>query len=247
MAILGGGGPMGLAAIDYALSGPQRPSRLIVTDMDQDRLDRAQRIFQSVAAERGITLFFLNPATDARNEQELLRLSGGDGFDDILVMVPVADLLEEANRLLAFNGCINFFAGPTDTRFTARLNYYGVHYLEHHVIGTTGGTVEDEQEALQLLEQGLTRPQALVTHVGGLNAVPEATLALDTLPGGKKLIYTGVHMPLIALDQLDSLAADDRWYAPLADLVSAADGLWNGEAEAWLLEQGTPIGTVVKE
>ena len=246
MAIMGGGGPMGLAALDYALSGPQRPARLVVTDLDQSRLDRARRIFQPVAAERGIQLFFLNPGSTDDAERELRQISGADGYDDILVMVPVAPLLEQADRLLAFNGCMNFFAGPTDTSFTAQLNYYGVHYLEHHVIGTTGGTVDDEKEALQLLEAGLTRPQALVTHVGGLNSVPEATTHLDTLPGGKKLIYTGLNLPLFALEELPALAEREPWYRTLSEIVSGNDGLWSGDAEAWLManapkiEQGVP-------
>ncbi len=247
MAILGGGGPMGLAAIDYALSGPQRPAKLVVTDLEQDRLDRAQRIFQPVAAERGISLFFVNPTKTEDDERELRRLSGGEGYDDILVMVPVVQLLEQGNRLLAFNGCMNFFAGPTDPNFTARLNYYGMHYLEHHVIGTTGGTVDDEKEALELLEKGLTRPQALVTHVGGLNAVPDATLQLDTLPGGKKLMYPGVAMPLIALDQIEEFAAAEPHYKELAQIVADADGLWSGAAEEWLLANAPAIETVVAQ
>lgn len=247
MAILGGGGPMGLAAIDYALSGPQRPAKLVVTDLEQDRLDRAQRIFQPVAAERGISLFFVNPTKTEDDERELRRLSGGEGYDDILVMVPVVQLLEQGNRLLAFNGCMNFFAGPTDPNFTAKLNYYGMHYLEHHVIGTTGGTVDDEKEALELLEKGLTRPQALVTHVGGLNAVPDATLHLDTLPGGKKLMYPGVALPLIALDHIEEFAAAEPHYKELAQIVANADGLWSGAAEEWLLANAPAIETVVAQ
>lgn len=247
MAILGGGGPMGLAAIDYALSGPQRPAKLVVTDLEQDRLDRAQRIFQPVAAERGVSLFFVNPTKSDDDERELRRLSGGEGYDDILVMVPVVQLLEQGNRLLAFNGCMNFFAGPTDPNFTAKLNYYGMHYLEHHVIGTTGGTVDDEKEALELLEKGLTRPQALVTHVGGLNAVPDATLQLDSLPGGKKLMYPGVAMPLIALEQIEEFAAAEPRYKELAQIVADADGLWSGAAEEWLLANAPAIETVVAQ
>ncbi len=241
MAILGGGGPMGLAAIDYALSGPQRPARLLVTDVDQERLSRARRIFQPVAAEREIELFFFNPASSDHAERDMQRIGGTDGYDDILVMVPVAEVLEQADRLLAFNGCINFFAGPTDPAFVARINYYGIHYLEHHVIGTTGGTVDDEKEALELLERGLTRPQALVTHIGGLNAVPDTTMRLAELPGAKKLMYPGIYLPLIALDDLEERAREDEWYRPLADIVSSAGGLWSGDAERWLLEHAPRI------
>ena len=45
MAIIGGCGPMGLAAIDYALSGEFRPRQLVVTDVDTPRLNQAQSLF----------------------------------------------------------------------------------------------------------------------------------------------------------------------------------------------------------
>ena len=44
MAILAGAGPMGLGAIDLAIHGPRKPKRLVVTDIDQARLDRAASI-----------------------------------------------------------------------------------------------------------------------------------------------------------------------------------------------------------
>ena len=36
-------GPMGLVAIDLALHGDVRPSLLVVTDLDQERLDWAKK------------------------------------------------------------------------------------------------------------------------------------------------------------------------------------------------------------
>lgn len=77
MAIIGGCGPMGLAAIDYALAGPQRPQRLVVTDADDARIARAQEIFRHVAIERGIELFFINPLKEEQNE-ELLKIFPGE-------------------------------------------------------------------------------------------------------------------------------------------------------------------------
>ena len=119
--------------------------------------------------------------------------------------------------------------------FYARLNYYDVHYLEKHVIGTTGGNADDQREALALMERGLIHPAALVTHVGGLDASLEATLTLPRLPGGKKLIYTHLKCPLFALDDLPSLAKDSAFFAELHGIVSAGRGLWSAEAERWFL------------
>jgi L-sorbose 1-phosphate reductase len=43
MAILAGAGPMGLGAIDYAIHNDSRPGLLVVTDIDEARLDRAAK------------------------------------------------------------------------------------------------------------------------------------------------------------------------------------------------------------
>ncbi len=42
MAILAGAGPMGLGAIDYAMHQDRKPSVLVVTDIDSERLERAE-------------------------------------------------------------------------------------------------------------------------------------------------------------------------------------------------------------
>ena len=53
MAILAGVGPMGLAAINYALHRPDRkPSLLVVTDIDQTRLDRAASLYTPEFAKK---------------------------------------------------------------------------------------------------------------------------------------------------------------------------------------------------
>ena len=54
MAILAGAGPMGLGAIDYAIHCDRKPGMLVVTDIDQARLDRAASIYtvEDAAAER---------------------------------------------------------------------------------------------------------------------------------------------------------------------------------------------------
>lgn len=45
MAMLASVGPMGLGAIDYALHCDRRPSLLVITDIDDARLERAQSIY----------------------------------------------------------------------------------------------------------------------------------------------------------------------------------------------------------
>jgi threonine dehydrogenase-like Zn-dependent dehydrogenase len=61
LALLAAVGPMGLGAIDYAIHGGIKPARIVVTDIDQARLDRAQRLIppQTARAE-GIELIYVN-------------------------------------------------------------------------------------------------------------------------------------------------------------------------------------------
>ncbi len=241
LAVLGGCGPMGLAAIDYALSGPVQPSSIVVTDRDHKRVARALGIFAPVAAERGVSLRILD--TDgAVDEAALLReASDNELYDDILVMVAIPAVLEMAEALLAFNGCLNFFAGPLATDFYARINYYDVHYMEKHVIGTTGGNTDDQREALALMDRGLLKPGALVTHVGGLDASVSATLNLPALGGGKKLIYTHKKFPLFALDDVPELAKEDPWFAPLETILAAAGGMWCAQAEQYVFDTAPEV------
>ncbi len=235
MAILGGCGPMGLAAIDYAMAGDRRPALLVVTDQDENRIARARSIFAPVAAERGIDLRILNTKGTVDEFTLLKDVTSGDLFDDIFVMLAFPSVLETGEKLLAFNGCLNFFAGPISQEFYAKVNYYDIHYMEKHIIGTTGGNTDDQREALALMGKGLIHPEALVTHIGGLDAAAEATLNLPSLPGGKKLIYTHRKQPLFAIDDLPVLARDSPFFADLSKIVAAKGGLWSKEAEDYML------------
>jgi threonine dehydrogenase-like Zn-dependent dehydrogenase len=242
MALLAGVGPMGLGAIDYALHSDRRPARLVVTDIDDARLARAAALYDvEHAKQRGVTLSYVNTKTMAKPEAELMALNGGKGFDDVFVFAPVAPVVELADRILGPDGCLNFFAGPTDPEFAARFNFYNVHYGATHVVGTSGGNTADMVESLQLMGSGTVDPAAMVTHVGGLDAVIDTTLHLPQIPGGKKLIYTNVSMPLTALADLEAKGKTDPFLAELARRTAANKGLWSREAEDYLLAHATRL------
>ena len=143
--------------------------------------------------------------------------------------------MELSSTVLGRDGCLNFFAGPTDNKFSAKMNFYDVHYNSTHVMGTTGGNTADMIESLELTAQNRINPAVMVTHIGGLDAAAETTLNLPKIPGGKKLIYTHLSMPLIALSDLRTKADEDPRYAKLADIVDEHKGLWCPEAEEYLL------------
>lgn len=236
MAILAGVGPMGLAAINYVINRSDRkPKICVVTDIDQGRLDRAAEILPvDKAKENGIELVYLNTGNVENPTEALQELVGGEGYDDVFVFAPVKPVIEQADSILAFDGCLNFFAGPSNTNLKAELNFYNVHYAYTHLVGTSGGNMDDMIEALDIMSKGLD-PAGLITHIGGLNAVAETTLDLPNIPGGKKLIYTHIEMPLTPLSELAEKGKSNKVYAKLAELVESNKGLWSVEAEEYLL------------
>ena len=241
-AILAGVGPMGLGAIDYALHNPRRPSLLVVTDIDRERLERAESIYTVEEARRmGVELHYINTAAVSDADRALMEATGNMGYDDVFVFAPVRAVLEQGDRILGRDGCLNFFAGPTDPSFAAELNFYDVHYASHHIVGTSGGNTDDMREALDLMARGTINPAAMITHVGGLNAVVETTLNLPTIPGGKKLMYTNKRLPLVAIDDFAERGAGEPLYAALAEICARHNGLWNPEAERYLLENAPEI------
>ena len=235
MALLAGVGPMGLAMINYVLHREdRRPSLFVVTDIDQARLDRAASLYtKEFAASKGIELHYIN--TSSGDPVAVLReISGGTGYDDVVVMAPVPAVIEQGDAILGFDGCLDFFSGPRDAGFKAPFNFYDVHYASHHIVGTSGGNVDDMKEAIDIMSKGMD-PAGLITHIGGLNTVIDTTLNLPNIKGGKKMVYTQLTMPLTAIDDFAVLGQTKPVYAELDRICKAHGGLWNAEAEAYLL------------
>ncbi len=238
MALLAGVGPMGLGAIDYALHCNRRPGVLVVTDIDETRINRARTLFSEEHAKScGVELIYVNTKELQDVPAYLNSLVGDTGYDDVFVYAPVRKIIEEADKILGKDGCMNFFAGPTDTEFSAAVNFYNIHYSPTHIMGSTGGNDDDMRESLEMSAKGLINPAVMITHVGGIDSAADAILDLPNIPGGKKLIYNGIDMPLTALEDFRAKGETNAFYKELADIIDKHKGLWSAEAERYLLNQ----------
>lgn len=236
MAILAGVGPMGLGAIDYAIHCDRKPRLLVVTDIDEDRLKRAASIYTTDEAKRnGVELVYVNTSGSDKGVDHLKSLTDGKGYNDVFVFAPVKSVVEMGDKLLAYDGCLNFFAGPSNPGFSAEFNFYDVHYNATHVVGTSGGNTGDLKESLDMMGKGIINPASMITHIGGLDSVVDTVLKLPNIPGGKKLIYTNIQMELTAIDSLREKEKDNPLFGRLADIVDKTNGLWSAEAEKYLL------------
>ncbi len=234
--ILGGCGPMGLGAIEYPLVAGNRPNKVVVTDVDNGRLARAKELITpEFAKENGVELTYFNPSESSNVFEELMTLSDGKGYDDVFVYVPIKELCELGDKLMAFDGCMNFFAGPSNSDFTANINLYNCHYTSTHILGSTGGNTDDLKEAIKLAEEKKLHTAVMVSHICGIDAIADTTAKLPEIRAGKILSYTQFNMPLTAIDEFEEKGKTDPLFAKLSESVKANNGLWNGDAEKILL------------
>ena len=237
MAILAGVGPMGLGAIDYALHCDRKPGLIVVTDIDDARLQRAASIYTvEDAALNGVKLIYVNTSKTENPVKTLIDYTEGTGYDDVFVFAPVKPVVEQGDQILGKDGCLNFFAGPTDPKFSAMLNFYNVHYSSTHIVGTSGGNTEDMIESLDLMSNKKINPSSMITHIGGIDSVIETTLNLPKIPGGKKLIYTNINLELTAIADFKEKGKNSPLFAKLDEIIQRNKGLWCAEAEKYLLE-----------
>lgn len=237
LALLGCGGPMGIGALDYAINGELGIKKIVATEINEARINRLKRLLPpSVAEEKGIELIYVNAEEVADQKEYLLSLTDNKGFDDVFVFAAVRPLLELADSILGNDGCLNFFAGPTDKNFTVPINFYNLHYNSTHFVGTSGGSTDDMRIALKLTEEGKINPSMMITHAGGLEAAPEMILAMKNSTSGKNVIYPHIRMELTALEEFEEKGKSDPVYKELHHLIEKHNGIWNEEAESYLLE-----------
>ena len=225
LAILGGTGPMGY---------------LVVTGRTQSKLDMAKRLYPvEEAAKYGVTLTYVLTADEDDIVEELKALTpDAKGFDDIFLMAAKERLVTQAEQLLAYDGCLNFFAGPADSKFASTINFYNIHYNATHFVGTSGSNTQDMKDAIALIENKTVNVAKIATHIMGLNHVCESILNLPKMPGGKKIVYSGKEFPVT---DVSAFGENNELEKHLKELVDAHDGLWNAEAEQYFLEHAKDI------
>ena len=242
IAILGGCGPMGLGAVSYALAIENKPAKVIVTDIDDAKLARANEVISvEEAKEKGVELIYVNTAKMDDPVDGLKALSvDGKGFDDVFIFAPNEEMVTYGVKMLAFDGCLNFFSGPADQEFSSRVNFYNIHYNSTHFVGTSGGNTEDMKQSIELIENKTVNVAKIATHILGLDHAVETTKALPELEGSKKIVYTHKKFPLTEVDKFDE-NSDDKYIRELKSIVERNGNLWSGEAERYFIQNAPEI------
>jgi threonine dehydrogenase-like Zn-dependent dehydrogenase len=202
---LGAGGPMGQMHVQRACEMPNGPSVIIATDIDPDRLQELRDRFIPAAEAHGRTLVVLNPKdyTPEAFDRALCEYSSGCGFDDVVALVPVPALIEQAAAHVGYGGLLNVFAGVARGTLCG-LKLDDIYLRNIRWVGSSGSKISDMKETLRLAESGELLTGNAVAAIGGMNAVYHG---LELVKGqavpGKIVIYQQIDdLPLTRLSEL---------------------------------------------
>lgn len=229
---VGAGGPMGQMHVQRAIEQPDGPHLIIATEVSDQRLITLQKRFASLAAENGREFLTFNPQTQNRSLQDfVMEATNGNGADDVVVCVPIADVMAEAATVMNPDGMLVFFAGVPNGTF-APLNLSNVYLHNAQYTGTSGLTLNDQIQVMQLTQKGDLSPGRSVGAIGGMQAAKVGIQAMiEGRYAGKIVIFPQIFdLPLIGLNELKDKFPD------IADKLAAGD-MWTLEAEAALFER----------
>ena len=225
---VGAGGPMGRMHVQRAIQVAGAPAIIVCTDVSDLRLSDLCESFGGEAAEKGIEFVCLNPTDRAAYEAGMARFKE-TGFDDIMVLAPIAAVTAEAAEWLSPQGVMNIFAGVARGTM-AQLDLSDVYLEQVRHIGHTASSIDDLRFMLHQAESGELSPNRSVAAIGSLEAVRDGMQSvMDTTFPGKVVIYPQIkEMPLTSLAELK-----DRLPTVYALLKNGRE--WTNEAEAEFL------------
>lgn len=232
---VGAGGPMGLMHVQRAIQQADGPRTIIATEVSDERLQALEDRLAHLARSNDCELVTFNSQTSEQSLHDfVMGLTDGKGADDVVVSVPIAAVMAEADTLMRSDGMLVFFAGvPNGT--LAPLNLSAVYLDNAQYTGTSGLTIHDQQQVVDLAQRGELSPGSIVGAVGGMRAAKDGLQALvDARYSGKVLIFPQIHdLPLMGLDELGEKL-------PEVAAKLGAGGTWNGDVERALFDSQLP-------
>ena len=229
---VGAGGPMGQMHVQRAIELPDGPSKVIATEVSDMRLAAIQERFGPLAKSNGCELFTYNPQTSDKSIHEfVMDITDGQGAEDVVVSVPIAEVMAEADTLMNKDGMLVFFAGvPNGTM--AHLNLSTVYMSNAQYTGTSGLSLDDQFQVLDQASKGALSPGRSVGAIGGMQVAKEGIQAvIEGRFAGKIIIFPQFNdLPLIGLDELHETEPE------IAAKLEPGN-MWTTEAEEALFEK----------
>ncbi len=199
---VGAGGPIGRMHLQRAIQHENGPRIMVCSDVSAARLADLDASFRAEAEAKGLDLICVNPL-DQEGFEVTMAPFRKSGFDDIVVLAPVAAAVGEAATYLAPAGVMNVFAGLA--RGTqVPLDLSDAYLKDARVIGHSASSIDDLRLMLRQTERGDLSPNRSVAAVGSLSAARDGLIAVhEAAYPGKVVIYPQIaDLPLTPLPQL---------------------------------------------
>jgi L-iditol 2-dehydrogenase len=152
---------------------------MVLVDRDGRRVEQAKDL--------GLKNTF--DSSEISLEELAIRLLGDrDGFDIVLTACSSPTAQEEAVKVVAKRGVVNFFGGlPADARQIV-LNSNNIHYKEAYITGSHGSTPLQHKLAVSMIATGRIDVTSLISHRLPLDKIREAFDIVERRAGLKVTI-----------------------------------------------------------
>ena len=230
----GGAGAMGQMHTQLAITSPDGPSKVIVSDMDDTRLANVEKLLRPAAEARGVEFKLVNPSKISPEEFDaILTEFAPEGFDDIVMLVPVPAVLSASAKHLGKNDALmNIFAGIPAGK-EAELSLNPIIFSGARFIGSSGSRTDDLRMTLNLAEKEVLDPETALAGIGGMMDLKKGLdcVANAKFPG-KTVIYPNcINMPLMKKEELMALGGE------IAASLEKSGGKFTLETERAILEK----------
>ena len=229
----GGAGAMGQMHTQLAVEAEDGPARILISDLDNARIANVANMLKDTIEKRGIEFKTLNPGdfdTPADFYAEVAKFAGTEGFDDIVMLVPVIPVLNDAAKFLKEDGLMNIFAGIPAGK-EGLLNIRGVASGGQRFVGSSGSRTYHLKHTIDLVEAGKLDPSTALAAIGGMN---DLKLGLEGVANakfpGKTVIFPNCEaLALTPIENIGELGQD------ITDALKDKDLSYNLNAEKALL------------
>lgn len=211
--LVGGAGAMGQMHTQLAVESDEGPSRILVTDMDDTRLQKVTALLSPSIKKRGIEFKAFNPKSFP-TPAEYLKAIGAfapEGFDDIIMLVPVIEALEGSLSFMKKDCVMNIFAGiPAGKK--GKISVKGVAESGHRFIGSSGSRTSDLRHTLEMVEAKRLNPATALAAIGGMNDLKKGLEAVaNATYAGKTVIFPQCpDLPLTPIEKLAEIMPETK-------------------------------------
>jgi threonine dehydrogenase-like Zn-dependent dehydrogenase len=228
--LIGGGGPMGQMHLQRAINMENGPAAILITELNQDRIDFIQSRYIEIAQQAGKQIQILDPSDPEFDlKKALIKLNGNPVADDVVVLVPTEEALTQAVSVMHADSLINIFAG-TPEGLEMKVDLSLLFLGNAQFTGASGLEIEHIQAVYQSVWIDALDLNISVAAVGGMNSAAEAIRAVgERRCPGKIVIYPQVEeLPLTELNNMSEV------FPEVAENLGPGQ-VWTTEAERVLL------------